>query len=52
MASYLDLDQQNAPPIKVQDLPVLSTNTFYMHPSENLGSSIVLVLFDGLGYRS
>ncbi|KAH0636039.1 hypothetical protein KY290_036430 [Solanum tuberosum] len=47
-----NLDQENAPPIQVQDLPVLSTNAFYMHPSENVGSSIVPVLFDGSGYRS
>ncbi|XP_049407775.1 uncharacterized protein LOC125871216 [Solanum stenotomum] len=47
-----NLDQENAPPVQVQDLPVLSTNAFYMHPSENAGSSIVPVLFDGSGYRS
>ncbi|XP_009774597.1 uncharacterized protein LOC107760351 [Nicotiana tabacum] len=29
-----------------------STNPLYMHPSENAGSMLVLVVFDGSGYRS
>ncbi|XP_019255103.1 PREDICTED: uncharacterized protein LOC109233688 [Nicotiana attenuata] len=29
-----------------------STNPLYMHPSENVGSMLVPVIFDGSGYRS
>ena len=28
------------------------TSVFYVHPSENAGSTSVQVLFDGSGYRS
>ncbi|KAH0761005.1 hypothetical protein KY290_017078 [Solanum tuberosum] len=52
MVPKLDQESVDAPPVQIQDLPILSTNALYMHPSENAGSSIVSVLFDGSGYRS
>ncbi|XP_070021411.1 uncharacterized protein [Nicotiana sylvestris] len=43
------------PVIETQNLVIEvmdSTNPLYMHPSENAGSSLVPMPFDGIGYRS
>ncbi|XP_019223747.1 PREDICTED: uncharacterized protein LOC109205485 [Nicotiana attenuata] len=42
---------ENTGPISVRDV-MDSTNFLYMHPSKNVGSTLVPIPFDGVGYRS
>ncbi|XP_070053661.1 uncharacterized protein [Nicotiana tomentosiformis] len=42
---------ENNGPNLVRDV-MDSTNPLYMHPSENAGSTLVPIPFDGVGYRS